>query len=62
VHEHDAVDLITDAARWYGSRLTLVVIAPLTNIALAIRQDRAAMRGVGHVVVMAAPSKNAKSR
>ena len=41
-----------DAARAYGSRLTVVALGPLTNIAQAIRLDARAMRGVRRIVVM----------
>jgi len=47
-----AVALIVAAARRHGARLTLIALGPLTNIALAVAADGAAMRGVGRVVVM----------
>ncbi len=46
------VDLILDAARRYGSDLTLVPTGPLTNVAAAIRQDPQAMAGIGGIVMM----------
>jgi len=47
-----AVALIVATARRHGARLTLIALGPLTNIALAVAADAAAMRGVGRVVVM----------
>src|SRR5687767_925773 len=47
-----AVALILAAARRHGAQLTLIALGPLTNIALAVAADAAAMRGVGRVVVM----------
>ena len=47
-----AVDHIVDAARRHGAALTLVALGPLTNIALAVAADAAALRRVGRVVVM----------
>ncbi len=46
------VDLILEAARRYGRDLTLVPTGPLTNVAAAIRQDPAAMAGIGGIVMM----------
>jgi inosine-uridine nucleoside N-ribohydrolase len=40
------------AARRHGSRLTLIALGPLTNVARAVAADAAAMRGVGRVVAM----------
>ena len=47
-----AVALMVAAARRHGSRLTLIALGPLTNVALAVAADAAAMRSVGRVVVM----------
>ena len=47
-----AVALILAAARRHGRRLTLIALGPLTNVALAIEADAAAMRSVGRVVAM----------
>lgn len=47
-----AVALILAAARRHGRQLTLIALGPLTNVALAVAADAAAMRTVGRVVVM----------
>ena len=47
-----AVDVMLAAARRHASRLTLVALGPLTNVALAVAADAAAMRGIGRVVAM----------
>jgi inosine-uridine nucleoside N-ribohydrolase len=47
-----AVALMLAAARRHGSRLTLIALGPLTNVALAVEADAAAMRSVGRVVAM----------
>jgi pyrimidine-specific ribonucleoside hydrolase len=47
-----AVALMLDAARRHGRRLTLIALGPLTNVALALEADAAAMRTVGRVVAM----------
>ena len=47
-----AVALMVAAARRHGSRLTLIALGPLTNVALAVAADAAAMRSVGRVVAM----------
>ena len=47
-----AVALIVAAARRHGARLTLIALGPLTNVALAVAADAAAMRAVGRVVAM----------
>jgi purine nucleosidase/pyrimidine-specific ribonucleoside hydrolase len=46
------VALIVAAARRHGSRLTLIALGPLTNVALAVEADAAAMRAIGRVVAM----------
>ena len=47
-----AVELILETARRHGPRLTLIALGPLTNVALAVAADAAAIRRVGRVVVM----------
>jgi inosine-uridine nucleoside N-ribohydrolase len=47
-----AVGLILETARRHGPRLTLIALGPLTNVALAVAADAAAIRRVGRVVVM----------
>jgi purine nucleosidase/pyrimidine-specific ribonucleoside hydrolase len=49
----DAPDVIVAAARRQGRDLTLVALGPLTNLALAVERDAAAVRGAGRVVAMA---------
>jgi purine nucleosidase/pyrimidine-specific ribonucleoside hydrolase len=46
------VAVMLAAARRHGRRLTLIALGPLTNVALAVEADAAAMRAVGRVVVM----------
>ena len=47
-----AVDYLIDAARTYGPDLAYVATGPLTNLALALERDAAAMMSIGRVVVM----------
>ena len=47
-----ATEVIVEAARRLGSDLTLIALGPLTNLALALEADSAALRSVGRVVVM----------
>ena len=47
-----AVDYLIDAARTYGPDLVYVATGPLTNLALALERDAAAMMYIGRVVVM----------
>ena len=48
----DAPGVIVEAATRYGGSLTIVALGPLTNLALAVERDAAAIRGAGHVVAM----------
>src|SRR5262245_26974549 len=48
----DGVALLVDTARRHGRDLTLVALGPLTNVAHALRRDRAAFGEIGRVVVM----------
>jgi inosine-uridine nucleoside N-ribohydrolase len=50
-HPH-AVDTILRCCDQYGSRLTIVAIGPLTNLALALKKDPRVMRKVGRIVTM----------
>lgn len=47
-----AVELILATARRHGPALTLIALGPLTNLALAVAADAAAMRRIGRVVAM----------
>ncbi len=47
-----AAETIVAAARRLGARLTLVALGPLTNLALALAADAAALAAVGRVVAM----------
>ena len=47
-----AAEVIVEMARRHGERLTLVPIGPLTNVALALERDPAALARVGRVVIM----------
>ena len=48
----DATGVIVDATRRHAADLTIVALGPLTNLALAVERDAAAIRGVGRIVVM----------
>jgi purine nucleosidase len=48
----EAPDAIVGAARSLRGLLTLVAIGPLTNVALALERDPAALAGIGRLVVM----------
>ena len=48
----DAVSVIVDLARRYERELTIVALGPLTNVALALKADAAALGRVGRVVAM----------
>src|SRR5262245_37046062 len=47
-----AVSVIVDAARRHGRDLTLIALGPLTNVALALKEDAAAIGRVGRIVAM----------
>ena len=47
-----AADALLDAARRHRDRLTLIALGPLTNVAVALAADAAAMKTIGRVVVM----------
>lgn len=48
----DAVAVILEAARRHEQDLTIVALGPLTNLALALKEDAAALGRVGRVVAM----------
>jgi purine nucleosidase/pyrimidine-specific ribonucleoside hydrolase len=48
----DAADLIVETARRHRGGLTLIALGPLTNVALALERDAAAVAAIGRVVVM----------
>lgn len=50
--EGQAVEVLTSGARRHRERLILIALGPLTNLALALERDAAAMRAIGRVVVM----------
>jgi inosine-uridine nucleoside N-ribohydrolase len=43
---------MVEAARRYGRELTLIALGPLTNVALALKENAAAMGRIGRVVAM----------
>jgi len=47
-----ATGLMVKMARHYGSRLSVVALGPLTNVALALEADGDAMRRIGQLVIM----------
>lgn len=49
----NAATVIADTARRLARDLTVVALGPLTNVALAVERDAAALRGVARVVAMA---------
>jgi len=48
----DAAGVIVDTARRLAGNLTIVALGPLTNLAMAVERDAAAIRRVGRVVAM----------
>ncbi len=48
----DAPDLILESAARFAGELVLVALGPLTNLALALRRDRARLASLRRVVVM----------
>ena len=48
----DAVETIVATARRLSGGMTLVALGPLTNLALALAEDLAALNGVGRIVAM----------
>ncbi len=47
-----AVDVILDAARRHERDLTIIALGPLTNLALALKEDAGALERVGRIVAM----------
>lgn len=47
-----AVEVILDSARRHERELTIVALGPLTNLALALKEDAAALGRVGRIVAM----------
>jgi purine nucleosidase len=47
-----AVSVIVDAARRHERELTIVALGPLTNLALALKEDAVAVGRVGRIVAM----------
>jgi inosine-uridine nucleoside N-ribohydrolase len=47
-----AVEVILDAARRHERDLTIIALGPLTNLALALKEDAAALERVGRIVAM----------
>jgi len=47
-----AVEVILDAARRHGRDLTIIALGPLTNLALALKEDAGALERVGRIVAM----------
>jgi len=45
-------DVLVEMARRYAGRQTLIALGPLTNVAMAVEADAAAMRRIGRVVAM----------
>jgi inosine-uridine nucleoside N-ribohydrolase len=48
----DAPGVIVDAARSHADDLAIVALGPMTNLALAVERDAAAIRAAGRVVAM----------
>jgi inosine-uridine nucleoside N-ribohydrolase len=47
-----AVEVILDAARRHERNLTIIALGPLTNLALALKEDAGALERVGRIVAM----------
>jgi inosine-uridine nucleoside N-ribohydrolase len=47
-----ASELITEVAHQYPNEITLVAVGPLTNLALALKQDPAGMKKLKELVIM----------
>jgi purine nucleosidase len=47
-----AVEVILDAARRHEQDLTIIALGPLTNLALALKEDAGALERVGRIVAM----------
>ncbi|MEW6547441.1 MAG: nucleoside hydrolase [Bacillota bacterium] len=54
--EGHAVDFLLESARRHPSQLSILALGPLTNLALAIAQDRSFCRAVHHIVLMGGTS------
>uniref|UniRef100_A0A2N9IL63 Inosine/uridine-preferring nucleoside hydrolase domain-containing protein n=1 Tax=Fagus sylvatica TaxID=28930 RepID=A0A2N9IL63_FAGSY len=50
--EQSAVDFLTEQAKLYPGKVTVVALGPLTNIALAIQQDPAFSKNIGQIVLL----------
>jgi len=48
----DSADVILEMAERFGEELTVVALAPLTNLALALARDPRRLKRVGRIVVM----------
>jgi purine nucleosidase len=57
IQETEAYRFILDTIRKNPGEITLLGLGPLTNIALAIREDKEAMRGVKELIVMGGTDK-----
>lgn len=54
--EGHAVDFLLESARGHPGQLSILALGPLTNLALAIAQDRSFCRSVHHIVLMGGTS------
>lgn len=52
IEMRSATEVILDAAERWGADLTIVALGPLTNLALALRQDPRRLGRAGRIVVM----------